>query len=100
MAQQSIRKVAVCGTGVIGSSWTTLFLAMGYRVIVADPAPDAKSKLSQFIESEWPRIEKVGIVEGARPDNYDFVQDITHHLDDVDFVQEVSQAMLTLIRRC
>ncbi|KAK4501844.1 hypothetical protein PRZ48_007653 [Zasmidium cellare] len=84
----TIRKVAVVGTGVIGSSWTTLFLAKGYQVVVSDPAPGAEEKLSQYIESEWPRIEQIGLAEGASPRNYEFVEDITQHLGDVDFVQE------------
>lgn len=87
---QSIKKIAVVGTGVIGSSWTTLFLSKGYRVIVSDPAPNAKANLSKFIESEWSRIAKVGLSDGASPTNYSFVEDITPHLKNVDFVQEVS----------
>ena len=90
MAQNNTRKtIAVVGTGVIGSSWTTLFLAKGHKVIVSDPAPGAKEKLDQFIKNEWPRMEKVGIVEGADPQAYGFVEDISDHLEGVDFVQEV-----------
>ena len=100
MAHEGISKIAVCGTGVMGSSWTTLFLAKGYRVVVTDPAPDAEAKLAQFIESEWSRIQEVRIVEGARSDNYDFVRDIRDHLGEVDFVQEVSRGMELPVARC
>lgn len=89
-SENTIHKVAVVGTGVIGSSWTTLFLAKGYKVVVSDPAPSAAEKLARYIESEWPRIEQIGLAEGASPNNYEFVEDITYHLHDVDFVQEVS----------
>ncbi|MGO1582278.1 MAG: 3-hydroxyacyl-CoA dehydrogenase NAD-binding domain-containing protein, partial [Actinomycetaceae bacterium] len=34
--------VAVVGTGVIGASWTTHFLARGYDVRAHDPAPGAE----------------------------------------------------------
>ncbi|KAF7185404.1 L-carnitine dehydrogenase [Pseudocercospora fuligena] len=89
MTGNEIKKVLVVGTGVIGSSWTTLFLAKGHKVIVSDPAPGAKEKLAEFIKSEWPRMQQVGAVEHADPDSYQFVEDIsTASLDDVDFVQE------------
>lgn len=89
-SEYTITKVAVIGTGVIGSSWTTLFLAKGYKVVVSDPAPGAAEKLSKYIKSEWPTIKQIGLAEGASPSNYEFVEDITKHLHDVDFVQEVS----------
>ncbi|EME84338.1 uncharacterized protein MYCFIDRAFT_134610 [Pseudocercospora fijiensis CIRAD86] len=89
MSERGIKNVLVVGTGVIGSSWTTLFLAKGLKVIVSDPAPGAKEKLAEFIKSEWPRMQRVGAVEHANPDSYQFVEDIsTASLDDVDFVQE------------
>lgn len=86
---QSIKKIAVIGTGVIGSSWTTLFLSKGFQVIVSDPAPNAKENLSNFIKAEWPRMQRLGLSSTADPSNYEVVDDITHHLHDVDFVQEV-----------
>ncbi|KXT03688.1 hypothetical protein AC578_5180 [Pseudocercospora eumusae] len=89
MTGNEIKKVLVVGTGVIGSSWTTLFLAKGHKVIVSDPAPGAKEKLADFIKTEWPRMQRVGVVEHAAPNTYQFVDDIsTADLDDVDFVQE------------
>jgi 3-hydroxyacyl-CoA dehydrogenase len=36
-----IKRVAVIGTGVIGASWTALFLARGLEVTATDVAPDA-----------------------------------------------------------
>lgn len=87
-----IRKIAVVGTGVIGSSWTALFLAKGHRVLVSDPSPGAKEKLAGFVKDEWPRMQRVGTVEGADPERYEFVEDIAMaDLSEVDFVQEVSK---------
>ena len=37
-----IRRVAIIGTGVIGASWTALFLAKGLDVVATDIAPDAE----------------------------------------------------------
>ena len=38
-----IRRIAIIGTGVIGASWTALFLAKGLEVIATDIAPDAEA---------------------------------------------------------
>ncbi|CAK1362692.1 L-carnitine dehydrogenase [Cercospora beticola] len=93
MATDTQRKtVLVVGTGVIGSSWTTLFLAKGHRVIVSDPAPGAREKLDQFIQSEWPRMQRVGIVENADARAYEFVEDVFQAEavmnGEIDWVQE------------
>jgi 3-hydroxyacyl-CoA dehydrogenase len=36
-----IRRIAIIGTGVIGASWTSLFLAKGLQVTATDVAPNA-----------------------------------------------------------
>ena len=33
-----IRRIAIIGTGVIGASWTALFLAKGLQVVATDVA--------------------------------------------------------------
>jgi 3-hydroxyacyl-CoA dehydrogenase len=38
-------RIAVVGTGVIGASWATLFLAHGHDVVASDPAPGAEERL-------------------------------------------------------
>ncbi|MDB5606991.1 MAG: 3-hydroxyacyl-CoA dehydrogenase, partial [Bradyrhizobium sp.] len=44
-----IRRVAIIGTGVIGASWTTLFLANGLDVVATDVAPGAEAALKTFV---------------------------------------------------
>ena len=44
-----IKRVAVIGTGVIGASWTALFLARGLEVTATDVAPGAEGRLRQFV---------------------------------------------------
>ena len=39
---QSIRRVAVIGTGTIGASWAAHFLGQGMDVQAHDPAPDGE----------------------------------------------------------
>ncbi|KAI4934602.1 hypothetical protein J4E85_002460 [Alternaria conjuncta] len=85
----SIRTVGIVGTGVIGASWTGLFLAHGLRVIVADPAPGAEEKLASYLESIWPALETMGLDENASLSNYEFVgATLGRHYKDVDFLQE------------
>lgn len=86
----AIKTVGVVGTGVIGASWTALFLAHGLRVLVADPSPDAAEKLSSYLESVWPDLQTIGLSEGASLENYAFVgASLDEHYSKVDYVQEV-----------
>ncbi|MCJ1417196.1 hypothetical protein MMC32_003536 [Xylographa parallela] len=84
----NIKTVGVVGTGVIGASWTALFLAKGLKVIVSDPAPGAEEKLAAYLEKQWPVLERIGVSLSASLSNYKFVSDIDSHLKSVDFVQE------------
>ena len=44
-----IRRIAIVGTGVIGASWTALYLAKGLQVVATDIAPNAEAAL----RSSW-----------------------------------------------
>ena len=44
-----IQQTAVLGAGVIGASWTSLFLAAGMRVNVYDPMENAEAKVRDYI---------------------------------------------------
>lgn len=89
MSVPTIKTIGVVGTGVIGSSWTALFLARGHRVIVSDPAPGAEEKLQGYLSKEWATLSKIGLSPGASVHNYQFVQSIDEHLAHVDYIQEV-----------
>jgi 3-hydroxyacyl-CoA dehydrogenase len=56
-----IRRITIIGTGVIGASWTALFLANGLDVVATDVAPNAEAALKRFIESAWPALERLGL---------------------------------------
>lgn len=84
-----IKNVGVVGLGVIGLSWTTLFLSRGLRVLVADPDPAARKKLRSYLEREWPTLKENGLRKGASMDNYEFVESIDGNLGSLDFLQEV-----------
>jgi len=85
---RQIKTVAVIGTGVIGASWSALFLAKGLRVIATDPAPNAEANLRTFIREAWPLLEQLGLAPGASQSNLTFNADMKAAVVDADFVQE------------
>ncbi len=89
MASLPIRTIGVIGTGVIGSSWTALFLSKGLRVIVSDPAPGAETKLRDYLHKNCSSVPAARSSVEACLQNYKFVKDIGPHLGDVDLIQEV-----------
>ncbi|MEW9585876.1 3-hydroxyacyl-CoA dehydrogenase NAD-binding domain-containing protein [Paraburkholderia sp. DGU8] len=84
----SIRRIAVIGTGVIGASWTALFLAKGLKVVATDIAPNAEAQLKEFVESAWPALKRLGLAPGASQANLTFTPVLAQALTDVDLVQE------------
>ena len=83
-----IRRIAVIGTGVIGASWTALFLAKGLKVVATDIAPNAEAQLKEFVESAWPALKRLGLAPGASQANLTFTPVLAQALTDVDLVQE------------
>ena len=83
-----IRRVAVVGTGVIGASWSALFLAKGLQVVATDIAPNAEAALRKFVASAWPALERLGLSPGASQANLTFTADVAQALAGADFVQE------------
>lgn len=56
----SVKTIAVLGTGTIGASWATYFLAHGYDVVAWDPAPEWRERLERFIEVSLPQVAAIG----------------------------------------
>ena len=83
-----IRRVAIIGTGVIGASWTALFLAKGLDVIATDIGPDAETSLRRFVKAAWPALERLGLAPGASQSRLAFVADLPTAVRGADFVQE------------
>lgn len=83
-----IRRVAIVGTGVIGASWTALYLAKGLKVVATDPAPGAEERLRDFVAKAWPALERLGLERDASQTNLSFTADLAAALKGVDFVQE------------
>jgi 3-hydroxyacyl-CoA dehydrogenase len=88
MSNRPIRRIAIIGTGVIGASWSALFLAKGLEVIATDVAPDAEAKLKGFVKAAWPALERLGLAPGASQSRLTFTKDLPAALKAADFVQE------------
>jgi 3-hydroxyacyl-CoA dehydrogenase len=85
---KAIRRIAIIGTGVIGASWTALFLARGLEVVATDIAPNAEGALRKFVETAWPALKRLGLSPGASQSNLTFTPDLAKALSGVDLVQE------------
>jgi 3-hydroxyacyl-CoA dehydrogenase len=83
-----IRRIAIIGTGVIGASWTALFLAKGLQVVATDVAPNAEAALRNFVETAWPALERLGLSPGASQSNLKFTAALAQAVADADLVQE------------
>src|SRR5215469_6987988 len=83
-----IRRIAIIGTGVIGASWTALYLAKGLQVVATDIAPNAEAALKKFVENAWPAREKLGLSPGASQSNLKFTADLAQAINGADLVQE------------
>ncbi len=83
-----VRRVAVIGTGVIGASWASNFLAHGLEVTAHDPAPGAEARLHATVAAQWPAMQAMGLAAGADPARLRFHANLEAALDGAEFVQE------------
>jgi 3-hydroxyacyl-CoA dehydrogenase len=86
--RESDRRVAIIGTGTIGASWATHYLARGFHVTATDPAPRAEEDLRSFIAAAWDTVTTLGLSAAASPDRLTFTRDVRQAVADADFVQE------------
>ena len=87
-ANTEINRIAIVGTGLIGSSWAACFLAHGLDVVATDPAPGAEDKVRQCVEAAWPALTKIGLAPGASTTRLRFTADLKEALADADLEQE------------
>ena len=59
----SVSVVGILGSGVIGASWASLFLARGLQVDLFDAAPDVAATTNAFIRRAWPQLRELDLVE-------------------------------------
>jgi 3-hydroxyacyl-CoA dehydrogenase len=85
---KTIQRIAIVGTGVIGASWTALFLAKGLHVVATDVAPSAEGSLRKFVETAWPALKRLGLSPGASQSNLTFTAALPQAVAGADLVQE------------
>src|SRR6266571_2677936 len=83
-----IHRIAIVGTGVIGASWATQYLARGFDVVATDPAPNAEANLRKYVDEAWKQITIIGLTPGASKDRLSFTSSMKDALSKADFVQE------------
>jgi carnitine 3-dehydrogenase len=93
-----VTRVAIVGTGVIGASWATAFLARGMDVVASDPAPGAEDALRRTVDTQWPVMAQIGLSSGASKERLRFTASPEDAVADVSFVQESGPERLDVKR--
>jgi carnitine 3-dehydrogenase len=84
-----VSRVAVLGGGLIGRSWTALFLAAGKTVSVFDPDPHAEARVHAAVGDAWPVLTSLGLAAGTEPTGEpSFTSDARAAVEGAQFVQE------------
>jgi len=81
-------KVAVIGAGVIGASWTAVFLAHGLSVVVNDPRDDVEAVVNDYIRKASVTLKALGLPTANLTKNLRFEADLDRAVAGVDLVQE------------
>lgn len=96
---RDIKRVAIIGTGVIGASWSALYLAKGLDVVATDVSPTAKQYLHDFVNAAWPAMERLGLAPTADRSRLTFEPDLEKAVADCDLVQENGPERLDFKRK-
>jgi carnitine 3-dehydrogenase len=81
--------VAVLGGGLIGRSWTALFLAAERPVTVYDPLPGTPAAVRAAVEDAWPTLRTLGLTAADGPTSeLRFSDDAREAVNGAGFVQE------------
>ena len=82
------KKLAVIGTGVIGTGWIIRFLAHNKIVYAYDRDPKLKKNLIAEIKRTWPYVKKLFKKKKLNLKNFKYYTSIEEALRHADFVQE------------
>ena len=103
----SIKKVAVIGTGVIGTGWIIRCLAHNKIVYAFDRDIKLKKNIISEIKRTWPHVKKLFNKKTINLKNFKYYTSIEETLRDVDFVQECASEnyalktkLMTIIDKC
>ena len=83
-----IKKIAVIGTGVIGTGWIIRFLAHDKKVIAYDKDLRLKNKIITEIKQTRPYVKKLFNKKKINLKNFRYVTSLKEAIKDADFIQE------------
>ena len=83
-----IKKIAVIGTGVIGTGWIVRCLAHNKKDIAFDKDLKLEKKLIIEIKRAWPFVKKLFNKKKLNLKNFKYVTSIEEAVKDADFIQE------------
>ncbi|ODT17546.1 MAG: 3-hydroxyacyl-CoA dehydrogenase [Kaistia sp. SCN 65-12] len=79
---------AVLGAGVIGASWTALFLASGRSVAVYDVSSGVEKFVRNYVQRAWPTLTELGLAKNGNPEAVSFHPTASAAVEGAAFVQE------------
>jgi carnitine 3-dehydrogenase len=93
----AVERVAALGGGLIGRSWTALFLAAGRSVAIYDPDPATQRRVRETVETAWPVLQQLGLASTSEPKAELLIcTDPCEAVASADFVQESVPERLAL----
>ena len=75
-----MKKIAVIGTGVIGSGWIVRFLAHDKKVVAYDKDLRLKKKIILQIKQTWPCVKKLFNKKKLKLKNFSFTNSLKEAL--------------------
>jgi len=60
-------RVALYGAGTIGGGWAATYLARGRQVVVVDPTPGIRDRLTTYLSTVWPSVRESVAEAPAEP---------------------------------
>ena len=85
---RDFQQTAVLGAGVIGASWTALFLAAGKDVCVYDVSATVEADVQAYVDKAWPTLMALGLAVEGRRGKLSFSDSAAQAVSGADFVQE------------
>jgi ketoreductase RED1 len=80
--------VCIIGAGVIGASWTALFLAHGLNVVINDPQPEIEATVKAALLKIAPTLRELGLPHESLERNLRFEPNLERAVAGADLVQE------------
>lgn len=85
----AIRKVAIVGAGLIGSSWATVFCSSGRDVAIYDASADQRASAPERIAANLARLREAEVLDPARTIGTAIVCDtLQEAMNGAEYVQE------------